>query len=193
MYMKLKLVVALAFGLTACGFEGLKVGKVTKNENSRTLTPITVPVQLQDLSNGFHLAAATTFAISLEDCVSGFTATADQTTAPGLAVYRFDQGCLAKLTEFETGGVVYRHDNPGAVDFTTWLAADTATFTNGAGTQSIGVSVVTQLDSPVSGTEAIAYAFSTAVAGTGDTIADTTVGASHTMTVDGDEAPDVDG
>ena len=83
-------------------------------------------------------------------------------------------------------------DNPGAVNFTTWLAGDNATFTNAAGTLSIGVSVISQLDNPVSGTEAITYGFSVALAGTGQTIADTTVGASHVMTVGSDDAPDVE-
>ncbi|MDB2447141.1 hypothetical protein N9W79_00805 [bacterium] len=183
----------LIVGLTSCGIEGIDITKVDKEDGeTRALTPINVPVQLTDMSGSLSLAAATTFDISLENCVSGFTATASELTVGGLDVYKFDQSCLAKLQEFETGGTVYRFDNPGAVGFTTWLAGDNATFTDAGGTLSIGVSVITQLDDPVSGTEAIEYGFSIALAGTGQTIADTTVGASHTMTVGSDDAPDVE-
>lgn len=186
-------VAAALFFLTSCGIEGLNIGKVDKNEDSITSRdPITVPIQLSDLSGQFTLAAATTFDISLEGCVSGFTATADETTVGGLQVYKFDQSCVAKLTQFETGGVVYSATNPGAVNFTTWLAGDTATFTDAGGTQSIGVSVTSQLDDPVSGTEPIEYGFSVALQGTGQSIADTTVGASHTLTVGSDDVPNVE-
>lgn len=176
----------------ACGIDGLDIGSSSKDSGTdRQLTPITIPVNLMDMSGSLSLAAATSFEMNLDGCVSGFTAVADETTG-ALEVYKFDQNCLAKLTQFEVGGVIYTSTNAGAIDFTTWLAGDTATFTSAGGAQSIGVSVVTQLDNPVSGTEPIEYAFSTALAGSGDTIADTTVGDSHTITVGGDAAPDVE-
>lgn len=190
--MRTKLLVSAAFFLTACGFEGLDIGKISKDENNRQLTPTKVPVQLIDMSGSFSLAPADAYNLSLDGCVSGFTATATEATVGGLQVYKFDQNCLAKLTSFQTGGITYAATNPGATDFTTWLAGDNATFTDAGGTNSIGVSVVTQLDNPVSGTEPIQYAFSVAVAGTGNTVADTTVGASHTVTVAGDNPPDVE-
>lgn len=187
--MRGKIVLALTFGLAACGVDTFDIGKISKDENSsRELVPITIPVNMVDVSS-FSLAPATNFEMTMDSCVSGHTATADETTG-SLDVYKFDQGCLAKLTSFTSAGITYDNVSAGAVDFTTWLAGDTATFSDG--TNTIAVTVVAQLDSPISGTEPITYSFTTAEAGTGDTIADTTVGDSHVITVAGDDAPDVE-
>jgi hypothetical protein len=181
------------FGLTGCGIDGMNIGKTSKDESSsRQLVPTSVPVQMTDKSGSLSLASATAFNITLDGCVSGFTATATEATVGGLEVYKFDQNCLAKLTQFTSGGVTYSATNPGATDFSTWAAGDSATFTDSVGTQSIGVSVISQLNDPVSGTEAIEYGFSVAVVGTGQSIASTTVGASHIMTVNSDDAPNVE-
>lgn len=190
----LLLTAGIVAGLASCGFEDIEFTKVKKDENSdqNKRKKIQIPIQLLEQNSGFNLAAATGFDVVLEGCVTGLTATADETTVGGLQVYKDDEGCLAKLTQFETGGVTYSASNPRAVDFTTWLAGDTASFTNGAGTLSIGVVVVTQLDNPISGTEPIEYGFFEVQQGTGQQVPDTVVGASHVLTVGSDGAPDVE-
>jgi hypothetical protein len=191
--MKTKLVFALALGLSACGIDGLNIGKVDKDGNVRSLTPINIPINVVDTSGSFNLAAASAYSMTMTGCVSGYSPTVTEATAGGMPVYRFDQGCIAELRSFTTGGTEYRFDNPNATPFPAAHAVgNTATFTDGTGTLFVGVSVIAQLDDPISGTEPIQYGFSESVAGTGDTITSGTVGASHTITVAGDGAPNVE-
>ncbi|MGE0172714.1 MAG: hypothetical protein AB7T49_08015 [Oligoflexales bacterium] len=131
----------------------------------------------------FRLASATAFTMSLEDCVSGYTSTADE-GSPNLQVYKYDQECLAKLTAFSYNGSDFE---PSAGDpFTTWLAGDAAIFEDVLdNTNIMRVRVVSQLDSPISGTEPVEYLFSVIEQGSNENIADTVVGAAHAMQVDG--------
>jgi hypothetical protein len=188
-----KIISCSAFlALSACGINSLNIEKSRDDGSGQTpLKPITIPVQMLNMSGVFQLADATTFSIVMEGCISGYSTTVDETSG-GLTAYKFDQGCLAKLKEFEVGGIIYSSSNAGATDFTTWLAGDSATFTDASGSSSIGVTVGSQLDSPITGTEPISYAFSTALEGVGDNVTEATVGASHTVTVAGDAAPDVE-
>lgn len=142
-------------------------------------------------NKGFALAAnATTFSISLASCVSGFTSTANESST-NLQVYKYDQGCLAKLTQFTINGITYSATATGATNFTTWAENETATFANAASsTDLVTVKVVAQLDDPISGTEAVTYSFYDIEKGTDNTdLGQAQVGAGHTMTVSGQAAP----
>lgn len=140
----------------------------------------------EDTSSLNLLAAATSYSIDLDGCVSGHTATATDASS-GLKVYKFDQGCLAKLTQFVANGITWVPD----VNFTTWAAGDTATFMDQAiNANKISVSVSEQLDDPISGTENVTYLFSEIVAGADNTVVEATVADSHTMAVNGQGAPD---
>jgi hypothetical protein len=148
---------------------------------------IKIPVKLTEKKKGFSLADATTYSISLTDCASGYTSTANQNSS-SLKVYKFDRDCLAKLTQFQLNGFTY---TPQAADpFTTWQTGDTATFEVAASpSNTLQVKVISTLDDPISGTEAVEYRFSTIESGANETIADTDVGDPHTMTVAGQDAP----
>jgi hypothetical protein len=136
--------------------------------------------------------AATAWSVDLAGCTSGYTATVTQANLDGVEVYKDDRTCLAKLTAFTAGGISYSNANPGATDFTTWVANDTALFTS-AGGDVIRVKIISQLASPISGTEAVVYNFSELLDGTGDyTFSEAEVSDAHSITVESQEAPHFD-
>ena len=138
---------------------------------------------------GLTATDATAYSVTLVGCLSGYGATVTQANTD-VEVYKDDRNCLAKLTGFTTGGVAYAAANPGASDFTTWLANDTARFTNAAGTLTIGVKVASQLASPIGGTEAVVYHFSELLDGDEDYVfSEASVSDAHAITVQSQEAP----
>ena len=79
---------------------------------------------------------------------------------------------------------------PQVIHFTSWIAGDLATFEeSGNPANTIRVAVASQLDDPVSGTEAISYTFSEIVAGADEAIASSVVSDAHAITVAGQAAP----
>ena len=165
--------------------QGGGVAPIGGRTNSRPL--VTIPVSFS--SAGFELtASATTFTISLEDCASGYTSTADeQSTA--LQAYKFDPGCRAKLTTFSFNGRTYQ---PTASDpFTNWQADDLATFDESGepGTYAVTVKVVSTLADPVSGAESIVYKFSDLLKGADTTLLEANVSASSSLTVESVDPP----
>mgnify|MGYP000656227396 CR=1 FL=1 len=138
-------------------------------------------------SNAFALTApATSYSIFLDECQSGYTSTATEISTD-LQVYKFDQDCLAKLTQFQVNTITYSATATGATDFTSWLVNDTAVFANTVdSTDTVGVKVVAQLSSPVLGVDTVSYTFYDIEAGAdNDDLTPTVLGAGHTMTVDG--------
>jgi len=137
----------------------------------------------------FSLATpATAYSVTLDGCLSGYTDTVTEANLDGVEVYKDDRNCLAKLTSFTVGGKTYTNVAAGATDFTTWLAGDTATFSDG--TDTLGVQVASQLDSPITGTEAIVYNFSDILdAASDNTVAEADVSDAHAITVEGIDPP----
>jgi len=177
-----------AIGLSACGPNFNDIADSEGNgEGSGEVVTVSVGVSESD-QPFFGLAAATAFSMSLDGCASGLTYATISDTNPNIDVYKFDQGCLVKLNSFDYGGVTYV---PSAGDpFTSWIAGDLATFEeSGNPANTIRVAVATQLDNPVSGTEAISYTFSEIVAGADEAIAKTVVSDAHAITVAGQAAP----
>lgn len=148
----------------------------TKNATSLALTGHT----------GLGLAtAATHFSIELTGCVSGYTSTGDEVN-PSLNVYKYDQGCIAKLVSFELPSGIFTPT--GGTDFSSWDAGQTAVFAKTTdNTVTMGVVVIAQLPSTITGTEAVTYSFYEIVEGADVAVSD--VGEGHTMTVDGVLAP----
>jgi hypothetical protein len=150
---------------------------------------VKIPISVQYGSFGLLGTAATAYSVTLSNCLSGYGATVNQTNADGIEAYKDDRSCLAKLTSLTTGGVAYTSTNPGATDFTTWAANDTALFAS-AGGATIRVKVISQLNSPISGTEAIVYNFAELLDGQGDyTFSEASVSDAHAITVESQEAP----
>jgi len=150
---------------------------------------VTVSVGIQESSQPIlALADATSFDMSLDGCASGLTYPSIAETNPNIDVYKFDQGCLVKLNQFVYGGVTWVPT--GGDPFTTWASGDIATFEDSTDpTSTIRVVVGTQLDDPVSGTEAISYSFSEIQAGADAAIAENIVSDSHALSVSGQSAP----
>lgn len=178
--------------LLVVGCGNPKVDDVSPTDGSQTSDQveekITIDLLVAEKAKSLSLTAdATAFSISLEGCASGYTSTATEVST-GLQVYKFDQNCLAKLTTFTVGGIVYVPT--AATPFSTWLAGDTATFEDQSDpTNLINVTVVSQLDNPISGTEPVTYAYSQVSQGADENIADSVVGDSHVLSVGGLEAP----
>jgi hypothetical protein len=152
---------------------------------------VTVPVTLIDRTeaNGFSLASATAYSISMDSCASGQTGTATDASTGGLDVYLYDRGCLAKLTTFTFAANVLI---PTVADpFTTWAQGDTAVFdvSGGDGTLAMSVSVVSTLADPVTGAEVVSYQFSEMSKGADKSILEATVGTTHTLTVGSQDPP----
>jgi hypothetical protein len=133
-------------------------------------------------------AGATAFQISLGGCASGYASTATE-ASPNLQAYKFDRGCLAKLTSFQFSGVTYVPSSGSP--FTTWAVGDTATFVDSLNVNNtIRVAVYAQLSNPIAAADAVEYRFSQVAAGADKNIAASVVGASHTLAVTGEAAPD---
>jgi hypothetical protein len=149
---------------------------------------VTIPVSVEYGQFGLLGTPATAYSVSLTGCLSGYTATVNQTSVDGVEVYKDDRNCLAKLTSFTVGGATYTNTHTGAVDFTTWLANDMATFASSSGAL-IRVKVVSQLASPIASTEAVSYNFSELLKGGDTTYLESDVSDAHSITVESQEAP----
>jgi hypothetical protein len=159
--------IILALQLLGCSAEPTEDEVVEGKES--TFTPIStaqrrsrgflIPINVS--KSGFNLITtpASAYSVSLVGCQSNLTAVVTKSNLDGIEVYDDDRSCLAKLTSLTVGGIEYTSSNPGAVDFTTWLADDTATFTSGAGV-GLDIQVVEQLSSPANAGDAVHYAFS---------------------------------
>ncbi len=153
------------------------------------LKKVKIPITVNYGTFGLLGTAATAYSVTLAGCLSGYSATVNQTNLDGIEVYKDDRTCLAKLTSLTTGGVTYTSTNPGATDFTTWAANNTAIFAS-AGGATIGVKVISQLSSPIAGTEAVTYNFTELLDGTSDyTFSEAQVSDPHLITVESQEAP----
>jgi hypothetical protein len=185
-----KTIMTFAFTIAAigCGIDLLENDKVETGEPDE-LDMISIPLEVVDKS-ALSLTSASAFSMDLTGCASGYSFTATEANAT-VNVYKYDEGCLMKLTSLTVGPTEYTSSNTNAVDFTTWLAGDAAVFTDASGFYSIAVGVVSQLSDPISGTEAISYSFAMVSSGADETIADTDVGDGHAISVDGHPAPSV--
>ena len=72
------------------------------------LEMISVPLEVVDQSNsGLNLTSASAFTMSLEGCASGYAVSVTEANA-SINLYKYDEGCLLKLTALAVGGVEYR-------------------------------------------------------------------------------------
>lgn len=184
-------VVGLAMGLAACGpkLQSVSEQDASADPDASRRETVSVGINLSEKS-GLALANASAYAMSLDGCASGLTASITQAN-PSVDVYKFDRDCLVKLTSFTYGGITYV---PTAGDpFTSWANGDIATFEeSGNASNQLTVVVGSQLSNPISGTEAVSYSFTQLIAGTAETIAKTVVGDAHALSVSGTDAANVD-
>jgi hypothetical protein len=182
----LTLVAACGPKLQSVSNSSQKDGSIQPDDNRRETVTIGVGVE-EGSTAGFALAAATSYSMSLEGCASGLSYPSITQANPNVDVYKFDQGCLVKLNSFSINGISYV---PTSGDpFGSWVAGDIATFEeSGNPTNTLRVVVSSQLASPISGTESVAYAFSQIAKGADETLAKTVVGGSHSLSVAGQDA-----
>ncbi len=154
---------------------------------SSTRETVVIGVNVAEKGASFRLAAATSYTMALEGCASGLAIASITQANPNVSVYKFDQGCLIKLTSFTINGFTYVPS--GSDPFTSWAAGDIATFeVSGSPSNNYKVVVGGQLNSPITGTEAVSYTFTQVAAGTDESIASSVVGDSHALSVSGDDA-----
>jgi hypothetical protein len=170
----------------------LVVFQLSCGDNDKTSREyVSIPVELKTLENGdLSLTGAESFVMILDGCVSGYTLTVTEAMS-SVDLYKYDEGCVLKLISLTISGVNYNKLNSGSSDFTTWTSGDIALFSNSAGSQSIGLTVDSQLDNPISGNESVAYTFSEVLEGADETIAESVVTDSHSISVSGGAAPPV--
>lgn len=122
--------------------------------------------------------SVTSYVMALASCVSGLSG---NTSAATINVYLYDTNCKAKLTSFVLNGVSYTP----SVNFTTWNAGDTATFTGSGNT--VYIQVVSQLSSPINVSDVVSYNFRFNKLGTNDS--NLTVSSSQSLIAAGQDAP----
>jgi len=183
-------VVGLSMGLAACGPKLQSVAEQDGSGDPDASRRETISVGVNLAEKGFALANASSYAMTLDGCASGLSASITQAN-PSVDVYKFDRDCLVKLTSFTYGGITYV---PTAGDpFTTWIAGDIAIFQDsGNAANQLTVVVGTQLSNPISGTEAVSYTFTQLIQGAAETIAKSVVGNAHALSVSGTDAANVD-
>ena len=163
---------------------GSKDSETTTVDNRRETVTIGVGVEQ---SSKLSLAAATSFSMSLDGCASGLAYANITQSNPNVDVYKFDQNCLIKLNSFSLNGITFVPS--GADPFSSWLLGDIAIFEEaGNPTNVVRVVVSSQLGSPIAGTETVAYSFSQIAAGSDSSLAKSTVGNSHSLSVSGQDA-----
>jgi hypothetical protein len=108
---------------------------------------------------------AAAFEIYLIGCLSGYTATIDESQVTGLKVYTYDRNCYVGLNYFQFQG---RNYFPTATDpFTTWQPGDTATYDEPGepGNFPMTVTIQSNLSNPVSESDLVAFAATALVDG----------------------------
>jgi hypothetical protein len=163
--------------------------KASNTDTSQAGEFTTISVSVSEKATfGFSLASATAFDMSLTGCASGLSYTGINQNTPNVDLYISDQGCLIELNSFSYGGNSYV---PTSGDpFSSYAAGDVATFENSAdATETLTVTVDTQLSDPVESTDAVVYTFSQIQAGADELLAESVVGENHTLSVEGVAAP----
>jgi hypothetical protein len=184
---------AVVVGLLLVGC-GPKLQQVSSSQKDQTDTnegrreTVTISVGLEEgNAAGLSLTAASSYTMSMDGCASGLSYATITQANPNIDVYKFDRGCKVKLSSFQVGGINYILDNNDLFD--SWTTGDIATFQDEANNATkIRVVVTSQLNDPVTGTEAVSYTFSQIVKGADETLAKTIVSDAHSLSVAGQDA-----
>lgn len=207
-------VTGLALALTNCGKKesagdleekdsskatlGANQGVQQNDSSGNGLEIISIPVEVSEQgASGLSLTSTVSdYTIELNGCASGFTTANDPTATATLLggggtmnVYKFDQGCEAKLVSFTLGGLVYTNNvADGATDWVTLTASSTAVFATSLGAL-LPVKVISQLSNPVLGTDTVSFEFNEIDIGTDETLAASVSGDGISLSVTGKAAP----
>lgn len=154
---------------------------------------VSVDVNIVEKSAGLALASvnASAYKLTLAGCASGYNNGGAQYTeaVANINLYQNDQGCLLKLDQFTVNGITYV-PKAGST-FTTFLPPEVAVYENTLDAADIiNVSVVTQLNSPITaGPETVSYAFTKVQAGNDTNGSVVDVSDAHNVSISGVPAP----
>lgn len=144
------------FSLSHCGRGTSATNTDDVAIHERTMLKLGVNV------NGFALDSAPlletiSYTISMEQCVSGLTGAASNST-PYLQAYLQDHGCLAKLMSIQFRNLTWTVAPKQG--FFTYKAGEKATFiANNDGITQLQVTVVSQLNDPITTADTVSYSF----------------------------------
>lgn len=117
-----------------------------------------------------HPGVTTGASIQVETtgCASGYTLSTTTIASGQVKLYTGDLNCKVKLKSFTLGAQAYVPTGVGAVDFTTWLAGDIATFRGASSSDLLRVTVGTQVtQGGVAPADTISYTYSDLITCTG--------------------------
>lgn len=89
------------------------------------------------------VTTGTSINIAVSGCASGYTLGTTAISSGVVNLYKGDQNCKVKLKQFNLGSETY--SLTGGTDFTTWLAADIATFKSTTTANTVRVTVASQV------------------------------------------------
>lgn len=198
----ISIILSLMLMVASCGQKGGQ-GEDYSDYAAKAMIEIPIVFSKQNENQGFNLAApsnesplslfygldltaAGSYVMTLSGCQSGLSGTVTTST---VKVYVGDSNCVLKLSSFVYNGNTYTPKlNLG---FTTWLANDTSTFANTNNANDIFyVKVNSQLtQSLVSSNDTVSYSFWQAIAGSAQTVANTSLSQANNVSVSGQEAP----
>lgn len=143
--------------LSHCGrdISGKNAQEVTRDRP--TVLKLGVNVEGFALDGTAALQEPISYTISMEQCVSGLTGIASNST-PYLQAYLLDHGCLAKLVSLQFRNVTWTVAPKQG--FSTYKAGDKATFiANNDGITQLQVTVVSQFSDPITTADTVSYSF----------------------------------
>lgn len=175
--------------LSACGpkldSSGASGDQMRDNQFDRSGEMITISVGIAE-SFGFNLANLADFNMTLEGCASGWSVESITSVNPYVDLYKHDLNCVIKLVSFSLNGKNYVIQQ----DFTDWMESDTAVFVNDKNAnEKLTVRVNSQLSSPVTEGDSVAYSFTESGKGQSETAGKGKIAQGVDLAVAGISAP----
>ena len=162
--------------------ESSQLPETITTDSGEVLELSQVGVEVSGEGSGLYLASAESFKLQVTGCASGY-ATSQLTDPVSVNVYKFDRNCVAQLSEVTVGGIVY---TPPASP--NWAAGQVNEF-SATGGEKLNITVQSNLNNPVSGTETIQFAYAEIESSAGDNLGSSDVSDGHAISVGGEEAP----
>ncbi len=116
----------------------------------------TIPISIRDSERFSLISGVTAFQLSLESCLSGYSATVTEANDGGIEAYK-DDSCTAKLTQFTYQGLDYFMTTTDP--FVNWQEGETAIFdeTGEPGNNEVEVYIDSTISDPLAETDVIMF------------------------------------
>jgi hypothetical protein len=148
--------------LIATLWSALGCGNIQEKEQEEEFDAIESTEVESDTGPQLQLYGPSAFTMTIEGCLSGYSATLDQTDT-NFNIYKGDLGCVAKLQSFVFNGKTF-NPKPG-FGFTTYAVGQFASFISTDQTVTYDVHVESQLSSPILLSDLVKYEFGKVIGG----------------------------